>query len=313
MKLITFYSTKIFSEGTLFYKAQELSSQKIIDYFNKKSIPEEVKKSIPKEEVPVFTQSSWWDLFTRYQLSDKAFLELIKEHISSDSKGEPYEKIENEFVNVVKAAPEDQVNAVTYDFWEMSTVIPECLNIMRDEIVEKERLKTEQELSKVYSLPSIQGQGEEKENQYFAYAIKALEGDWKDDENGSKNWIGQLIEAAKELADIKENDDYDIQLVLHDKDLGGIFVTRDVYVLDSEQIKKYTQDPKCHIIFFKHTSNEFVNLLGNNELTSLEIYKEVKNSSAKYSEVLENIKELDRSPYISTEYETKKLIKDLKG
>lgn len=302
MKLITFYSTKIFSEDTLFYKAQELSSPKIIDYF---------QKSIPKEEVPEFTQSSWWDLFTRYQLSDKAFLELIKEHISSDPEAAPYEDIEKEFVKGVKAAPEDQVNAVTYDFWKMSTVIPECLNIMRDEIGKKEKII--QDLSKVYSLPSIQGQGEEKENQYFAYAIKALEGDWKDDENGSKNWIGQLIEAAKELADIKENDDYDIQLVLHDKDLGGIFVTRDVYVLDSEQIKKYTQDPKCHIIFFKHTSNEFVNLLGNNELTSLEIYKEVKNSSAKYSEVLENIKELDRSPYISTEYETKKLIKDLKG
>lgn len=302
MKLITFYSTKIFSEGTLFHKAQELSSQNIIDYF---------KKSIPEEVVPKFTKSSWWNLFRHYQLSEKALLALIKERISSDPQAPSYEKIEKEFTDLKKTSEEELGEAVS-DFYDgiSPSVIPECLKIMRDKLIEKAFI---QNLSKVYSLPAQQGQDGEKENQYFAYAIKALEGDWKDDEKGSKNWIGQLIEAAKELADIKENDDYDIQLVLHDKDLGGIFVTRDVFVLDSEQIGKYTQDPKCHIIFFKHTSNEFVNLLGNNELTSLDIYKEVKDSLSKYSEVLDRIKDLDLSPYKKARSRTKHLIKGLKN
>ena len=107
MKLITFYSTRIFSEGTLFYKAQEHSSSPIISYF---------EKSIPEETVPEFTQSSWWDLFTHYQLSDNAFLELVKENISSDSQAAPYEDVEDEFINTLKKAPDEQIDDVSKAF-----------------------------------------------------------------------------------------------------------------------------------------------------------------------------------------------------
>lgn len=308
MKHITFYSTKIFSEGTLFYKAQELSSPQIISYF---------EESVPEEAVPEFTQSSWWNLYKRYQIDDDAFLKLIKEHISSDPDAPPYEVVEDEFIKSVKAALADQVDDVSRGFYEeISSVIPKCLDILRDEIVEKKRIERNkfiQNLSKVYSLPAKQVQDEEKRDQYYAYAIKALEKKWSDDENGSKNWIGKLIEAAKDLAGIKDNETYEIQLVLHDKDLGGKYVTRDVYVLDSKQIGKYTPDQKCHIIFFKHTSNEFVNLLRNRELTSLDIYKKVNDTHIKYSKKLELIKDLDQSPYDKTESETKKSIEDLKN
>ncbi len=294
MKYITFFSTKLLDEGNLFYKGDELSSNKE-ENCPSPILNEYFEKFVPQNFIPEFNESNWWGLYNtpKYNFKDEDFLKLIKEHLTEPSETS-FEEIEDELVNSIKIASADQIKDITVDFYRLDSVIPECLNIMRDEILTKEKLEYYSKidaLAKVYSLAPIK----EGEDQYYAYAVYVLERDTRDNEKGDKGWIKTIVGALEKALDTNAN--VSIQLVLHDKDLGGEFATKDVYVLEKEQIQKLTDEKLCKIVFFKHTSNGIVDLLSCKEKSSKDVYDIVKELMERYSQMKDKVREIDQLPY----------------
>lgn len=297
MNYITFFSTRLFSKGDLFYKGEGTSS--LEEKCSSPVLNEYFEKFVPKNFIPEFNETNWWDLYKKpeYNIKDEDFLKLIKEHIA-DYPQHPYEKIETRFERTVKKASADKIAGIVQAFYKIP-IIPVCLNILRDDILAKQKLEHDSKidaLAKVYSLAPIK----EGEDQYYAYAVDVLGRETQDNEEGKRGWIKTIIEALKAL-EVNKDKDVSIQLVLHDKDLGGEFVTKDVYVLEKEQIQKLTDDKRCKIMFFKHTSNGIVDLLSCKEKSSKDVYDIVKELMEKYSQMKDKVREIDQLPYTEDE------------
>lgn len=294
MKYITFFSTKLLYEGNLFYKGDEPSSNKEENYPSP-VLNEYFEKFVPKNFIPEFNETNWWDLYKdpKYDFKDEDFLKLIKEHLPASSETS-FEDIQDELENYIRKATADQIKDFTEGFYQLDPVIPQCLNILRDKILAKEKREYYSKidaLSKVYSLAKII----DGEDQYYAYAVYVLGRDTQDNEEGKRGWIKTIIEALKKIPDA--NEEVSIQLVLHDKDLGGEFLTKDVYVLEKEQIQKLTDEKLCKIVFFKHTSNGIVDLLSKPDKSSKDVYDIVKELMEKYSQMKDKVREIDQLPY----------------
>jgi len=98
------------------------------------------------------------------------------------------------------------------------------------------------------------------------YAVHCLEGK---DRNIHNKWIPTLVSCANTLA---EGEDYVLNLILHDKDLGDNtkYTEKDVLPLMDADVKNLLNSfslqlpsnmKKCHIVFFKHTTNNWVKIL----------------------------------------------------
>ena len=290
MNYITFFSTRFFSKGDLFYKGDESSSP--VSVLSSPILNKYFEQFVPNDFIPEFTETTWWDIYNdkKYDFKDEDFLKLIKEHLSPSSETS-FEDIQDELENYIRNATADQIKDFTEGFYQLDPVIPRCLNILRDGILEKKEQEYSSKidaLAKVYSLAKIT----DEEDQYFAYAVHILEGEAQ---KGSHLWIDTIINAVKELTNSKE--DVSIQLVLHDKDLGGEFATKDVYVLEPNQVKNYTSEINCKIVFFKHTSNGIVDLLSKPEKSSKDVYDIVKELMEKYSQMKDKVREIDQLPY----------------
>ena len=118
------------------------------------------------------------------------------------------------------------------------------------------------------------------------YAINCLEQNEKD--NGGNNWIPSLVKFAKSLS----REPVDINLVLHDKDLGTkydkpnpptVFTEQNI-VKEFESLKDLLCDgTKCRIAFFQHTTNSFVDILNDSKNPKRIIHEEVKAAFDRYS------------------------------
>lgn len=98
------------------------------------------------------------------------------------------------------------------------------------------------------------------------FAVHCLEGK---DKNNHNQWIPTLVSCATSLAG---GEDFVLNLILHDKDLGDNtkYTEEDVLPLADADVKHLLNGfsvplpsnmTKCHIIFFKHTTNVWVKIL----------------------------------------------------
>lgn len=286
MNYITFFSTKIFREGSLFYQAKKLDSEEIKEYF---------RRQIPEEIIPPMTSETWWLIFQKYHFSEEQFIERLKASVTTPSEDDiTLEEIIEEFKEGVKATTPDNEQQITRDFYELHDCIGSCLNELRSSRnaeLEKKRQDFIDERSKVYALDCVT-----KDNDtYFSFAIPALKnGEGAEDENNG--WIPSLCSAAQALSGSMDGD-FEIRLVLHDKDLGGEYKNNDVYILND--VARYISNPKVKIVFFKHTSNDFVRVILKKHLSSLEVFNHIKSAIDAYEKQKEIVEFLDSFPYVS--------------
>ena len=120
------------------------------------------------------------------------------------------------------------------------------------------------------------------------YAIKDLEDDEEDKEKGRK-WIPTLIQCAKELAG---NVPTEINLVLHDKDLGREenkfaveeYIITEYQVLDEfnfPEVQELLQDKSiCRIIFFQHGHNIYSRILKGDDYLKCNVHEKIALASS---------------------------------
>lgn len=120
------------------------------------------------------------------------------------------------------------------------------------------------------------------------YAIKDLDDDEEDKEKGRK-WIPTLIQCAKELAG---NVPTEINLVLHDKDLGREenkfaveeYIITEYQVLDEfnfPEVKELLQDESiCRIIFFQHGHNIYSRILKGDDCLKCNVHEKIALASS---------------------------------
>ncbi len=154
-----------------------------------------------------------------------------------------------------------------------------------DMCTDGESIKKVEEKSRIYQIAGTN-----------VYALHCLENDDKD--TSGKRWIPCLIKCAKALAVGASS--IDINLVLHDKDLGNnsTYAAQDVTILDNDEVRDIfdktqtllQKNDHCRIIFFQHTSNAITQILREPFSKSRDIHYEVKKAFTNYQE-LNEIKE----------------------
>lgn len=114
------------------------------------------------------------------------------------------------------------------------------------------------------------------------YAIRCL----GDGEKKSEEWITALVMFAKSLGD-----EIELNLVLHDKDLGATYDKPDPPTIISEanvknvfkDINDILHNIQCRIAFFQHTTNSFVDILNEGFSKKRNIHEEVESACKRYS------------------------------
>lgn len=292
MNYITIFSTRTIREGALFHNGLERKdSEELRNYFDK----------YYKEIVPEISEKNWWSTYKQYGIVDEVFFtELRKDFAESPEKEITVDDVIDEFINSIKNARENEIDKRSQDFFGIDSQIGECLRRLISESEKererkKEREKKIAERSKVYCLPAF-ASGDTPTDYYYSYAVELLKtGEGAGNDNNG--WIQALYDAAKALSS-SSNEGFELILILHDKDLGGKYEEQDVFVL--EDVSKYISEKNCKIVFFKHTSNDFVRLVLNNGLSSYDVYLQADKSISKYAKWERIVGELDNLPYDSS-------------
>ena len=128
------------------------------------------------------------------------------------------------------------------------------------------------------------------------FAIKSLDVEERDNcaKDSKSEWIMALVNFAK---DYSNGSNMKLYLILHDKDLSS-YRGKDTYVCTLEESKKLSGEDNCTVIFFAHTTNQFVKILrkplGDRNICSevdmaIQNYQDIKKKKSESSDWLKEM------------------------
>lgn len=276
MKDITIFSTRSFGKGYLFADAPTFVSPK--------EAQEELNKYFGIKEEKL--EYIWWEA-----IEEKGLLQEVEDDLKRRLPDEDYDDVEFIFGAVKNA----QKGGDYEQFLEKQSVIA-------DNYFKKLDGSSEAFLSRFVDLDGL-FKKEDPTKLYQAcegvFAIHLLEGPHVD--SSGKKWIPTLIKCAKTIAG---EDNINLRLVLHDKDLGKQYISDDVTIIDETAIKDLAVSElkglnSIKIVFFKHTTNAFaIDILGKPFSANRNVHAEVDHwiniLQKEYPKVLRKI---DEAPY----------------
>ena len=268
MVKITLFSTKTINErGCLFDDNALLINDDRLrillhDYFLK---PRDMIHMIRKNEEK-------WKKLNILILSK---LENIVDNIQEYATNKDLEESENENQEITMDFLEDRIMFEYHDPDAIDSILERIekwslVNYLHELTPYQDIPEDVRDKSQMYQLPNSD-----------VYAIKCLE-DNDMDISGTK-WIPCLIKCAKLLAN---DSPVDINLVMHDKDLGNntYYTLNDMTLLDDDMVRLQfdidttnpllNPDDRCRITFFKHTTNFITNILNTPFSQNRDIHQE---------------------------------------
>lgn len=267
-KNVTIFSTKTLTDkGCLFDGCTpKVYSEAIFDYFMP-SIPDLVRMCIKCELMEEVKK-------TLLNFNSKTPLPKDSEKID---KGRPVDKVysihiefETNNAGIETNMFDELCNRI--DSWDLKL---QLINLLFEKKCED--ILTIKNRATLYQLDNLD-----------VYAIKCLD----NNEIKSNEWISSLIQFAKSLA--SQNDQLEINLVLHDKDLGSKYdkpnpptiITEDKIKEEFKDVpilQTLQKDDLCRIAFFQHTTNAFVDILNESFNKKRKIHEEVISACKRYS------------------------------